>query len=63
MQLIHAVRIVSELGDLSRSAHARQLMAYLGLIPREDSSSDRRHQSAITKAGNVSVLRAVEEAA
>ena len=63
IQLIHAVRIVAELGDLSRFAHARQLMAYLGLIPREDSSSDRRHQGAITKASNASARRALVEAA
>src|SRR5262245_15560798 len=44
IQLIHAVRIVAELGDLSRFAHPRQLMGYLGLIPSEDSSAERRWQ-------------------
>jgi transposase len=63
IQLIHAVRIVAELGDLSRFAHPRQLMAYLGLIPSEHSSADRRHQGAITKAGNASARRALVEAA
>jgi transposase len=63
IQLIHAVRIVAELGDLSRFGHPRQLMAYLGLIPSEDSSADRRHQGAITKAGNASARRALVEAA
>jgi transposase len=63
IQLIHAVRIVAELGDLSRFSHPRQLMAYLGLIPSEDSSADRRHQGAITKAGNASARRALVEAA
>jgi transposase len=38
IQLIHAVRIVAELGDLSRFGHPRQLMSYLGLIPSENSS-------------------------
>src|SRR5438105_13214366 len=57
IQLIHAVRIVAELGDLSRFAHARQLMSYLGLIHPEG------HQGAITKAGNSSARRALVEAA
>ena len=63
IQLIHAVRIVAELGDLSRFGHPRQLMGYLGLIPSEDSSGEHRHQGAITKAGNSSARRALVEAA
>ncbi len=63
IQLIHAVRIVAELGDLSRFTHPRQLMGYLGLIPSENSSGERRHQGAITKAGNSSARRALVEAA
>jgi len=63
IQLIHAVRIVAELGDPSRFAHPRQLMGYLGLIPSEDSSGEHRHQGAITKAGNSSARRALVEAA
>ena len=63
IQLIHAVRIVAELGDLSRFSHPRQLMSYLGLIPSEDSSGERRRQGAITKAGNTSARRALVEAA
>lgn len=63
IQLIHAVRIVAELGDLSRFGHARQLMSYLGLIPTEDSSGEHRHQGSITKAGNSSARRALVEAA
>jgi transposase len=63
IQLIHAVRLVAEVGDLSRFSHPRQLMAYLGLIPSENSSGDRRRQGAITKAGNNSARRALVEAA
>lgn len=33
IQTLHAVRIVAELGDLTRFGSARQLMAYLGLVP------------------------------
>lgn len=63
IQLIHAVRIIAEVGDLCRFSHPRQLMAYLGLIPSEDSSGERRHQGPITKAGNRSARRALVEAA
>jgi transposase len=63
IQLIHAVRIVAEIGDLSRFTHPRQLMAYLGMIPTQDSSGPRRRQGAITKAGNSSARRAMIEAA
>jgi transposase len=63
IQLIHAVRIVAELGDLTRFGHPRQLMAYLGLIPSEDSTGERRRQGSITKAGNRSARRAMVEAA
>jgi len=63
IQLIHAVRLVAELGDLSRFGHPRQLMGYLGLIPSEGSSGEQRRQGAITKAGNRSARRALVEAA
>jgi len=60
---IHAVRIVAELGDLTRFASPRKLMGYLGMIPSEDSSGRRRRQGSITKAGNSSARRALIEAA
>jgi len=60
---IHGVRIVAELGDLSRFESPRKLMGYLGLTPSEDSSGKRRRQGGITKAGNSSARRALIEAA
>jgi transposase len=63
VQLLHAVRIVGELGDLARFETPRRLMGYLGLIPSEDSSGPRRRQGSITKAGNSSARRALIEAA
>lgn len=63
IQLLHAVRLVAELGDLTRFAHPRALMAYVGLIPSEHSSGSRRRQGAITKTGNGSARRAFIEAA
>ncbi len=38
VQVLHGVRIVAELGDFQRFESPRKLMAYLGLIPSEDSS-------------------------
>ena len=51
-QLVTSMVITSELGDLMRFQHPRQLMAYLGLVPSEQSSGGKRHQGAITKSGN-----------
>jgi len=51
-QLVTSMVITSELGDLMRFRHPRQLMAYLGLVPSEQSSGGKRHQGAITKSGN-----------
>ena len=44
--------LVSELGEVHRFAHPRQVMAYLGLVPTENTSSERRRQGRITKCGN-----------
>jgi transposase len=50
-QLLAAMITVSELGALERFDHPRQVMAYLGLVPSELTSSDKRRQGAITKTG------------
>jgi len=63
ISVLHAVRIVAELGDFQRFETARKLMGYLGMIPSEDSSGSRRRQGSITKAGNSSARRALVEAA
>jgi len=61
--LITAVCMVAEVGDLTRFDNPRQLMAYLGLVPSEHSSGERRRQGAITKAGNSHVRRMLVESA
>ncbi len=53
-----AMTILSELHDFRRFEDPRRLMAYLGLVPSEHSSEDRRRRGAITKAGNSHVRRA-----
>jgi len=54
---------VCELGDFVRFECPRQLMAYLGLVPSENSTGERRRQGAITKTGNHFARRALIEAA
>ena len=51
-QLVAAMVTVSEIGCFSRFKHPKQLMAYLGLVPSEESSGDKRRMGPITKCGN-----------
>jgi hypothetical protein len=51
-QTVAAMITVSEIGDIHRFPHPRQLMAYLGLVPSESSSGGSRTQGGITKCGN-----------
>jgi transposase len=60
---LSAVTLVSELGQISRFAHARQLMGYAGMVSREHSSGERIRRGAISKAGNAHLRRIVTEAA
>jgi transposase len=55
--------IATELGDVRRFESPRQLMAYVGLVPSEHSSGDRRRLGAITKAGNTRVRHVLIQAA
>ena len=63
MALVAAATLVAELGDSTRFANPRQLMAYLGLVPSEHSSGGMRRQGGITKAGNSAARRMLIEAA
>ena len=58
-----AVTTIAEIGDLSRFENPRRLMAYLGLVPSENSSGESIHRGSITKTGNGHVRRALMEAA
>jgi transposase len=49
VQLIAAMTLVAELQDFLRFDSARQLMAYVGLVPGEHSSGPKRRQGSITK--------------
>jgi transposase len=51
-QQVAAITLVSELGDIHRFAHPRQLMTYLGLVSVEDSSGPRQRLGRISRCGN-----------
>lgn len=60
---VAAVTFIAEMGDLTRFAHPRALMAYLGLVPPEFSSGKSRRLGEITKSGNKHARRILVEAA
>jgi transposase len=54
----------SRFGEITGHDHAKYaLMAYLGLVPSEHSSGEKRRQGRITKAGNGHARRLLIEAA
>jgi len=59
---VTAMTVVAELHGFMRFTSPRQLMAYLGLVPGEHSSGEKRRQGAITKTGNGHVRRVLIEA-
>ena len=61
--LVAAVTVVAEVGDFRRFTNARQLMAYLGLVPSEHSSGSTVRRAGITKAGNALARRVLIEGA
>ena len=63
INLLSAVIIAAELGDLRRFKTARQLMAFLGLVPSEQSSGKTIRRGSITRTGNAHVRRILVEAA
>ena len=58
-----AVGLVAEIGDITAFARPKQLASYLGLVPSEQSSGERRRQGSITKAGSSHARRLLIEAA
>jgi transposase len=61
--LINAITIVAEVGDFSRFGNPRRLMAYLGLVPSEQSTGGAVRRGRITKSGKVQARRALIEGA
>ena len=63
IDVISAIGLVAEIGDLNRFDHPRKLMGYLGLVPSERSSGERVSRGSITKTGNTHARRLLTEAA
>jgi transposase len=60
---VSAMTLVTELHGFMRFESPRALMNYLGMVPSEDSTGERRRQGSITKTGNGHVRRILVEAA
>lgn len=58
-----AVRFVAALDEISRFSGAHAVESYLGLVPGEDSSADRRRRTSITKAGPAALRWCLVQAA
>ncbi len=63
IDVLAAVMVLAELGDLTRFDSPRQLMSFPGLVPSEHSSGSRLRQGAITRTGNGHVRRVPVQAA
>jgi len=61
VQSLTAITVLAEVGDLSRFTPPG-LMAFLGMVASEYTTSDKRRQGAITKMGNAHVRRVLCEA-
>lgn len=61
IDLVSATTLLAEIGDLSRFRAPTELMAYLGLVPSENSTGDSIKRGAITKAGNRRARRMLVE--
>ena len=57
IDFVAAVTLAAERGDLSRFAHPKDLMGFLGLVPSEFSTGESRHRGSITKTGNAHARR------
>ena len=58
-----AVGLCAEIGDFERFARPAELMSYLGLVPSEHSTGERRRLGSITKSGSRHARRLLVEAA
>jgi len=58
-----AVRFVGAIDDVSRFKTAHEVESYFGLTPGEQSSSDTKHRTGLTKAGSAAVRWLLVQAA
>lgn len=57
-----AMLLIAEITDFRRFPDARALMAFLGLIPSENTSGEKHRGGSITKAGNTRIRKCLVEA-
>jgi transposase len=60
---VTAVRFVAAIDDVTRFRNPHAVQSYLGLVPGENSSSERKQHTGITKAGAMEVRRTLIQAA
>lgn len=60
---VTALAFVASLDEVTRFGSAHQVESYLGLVPSEFSSGDRKHRGRITKRGNARMRSLLVEAA
>ena len=58
-----ALSVVVEIGDFMRFKKATNFTAFLGIVPGEDSSGEKRRVGSITKEGNSHIRRLLVESA
>jgi transposase len=61
VDVLTAMTLISELGDINRFGHPRQLCSYAGMELVEYSSGGHRHQYRMSKMGNKNVRTSVIE--
>lgn len=62
IRTLTAMILIAEITDFRRFPDPRALMAFLGLIPSENTSSEKHRTGSITKAGNSRVRKHIIEA-
>ncbi len=60
---VTAVRFLAAIDDVTRFRSAHAVQSYVGLTPGENSSSERKQRTGITKAGPAELRRALVQAA
>jgi transposase len=63
IETLTAILILAELHDFRRFHSPRALMAYLGLVPGENSTGEKHRRGRITRTGNALVRRLLVETA
>jgi transposase len=58
-----AAGLCAEIGDFTRFRHPAQLASYLGVVPSEHSSGEKRRRGPITRSGSQHARRLLVEAA